>query len=432
MAYGDRRPGAAAQSLVVGGMAGYVVAVYGVVVLGGGTLLDSLPPSLPLAVLATAVVAVTLEPVRRTLSRRWATSPYDLLAEFTTQVSGVVATEELAPRMARLLAAGTSARRVEVWLCPDGGASDGGAGEDLAARWPVDADPIDRGAPGVCHHDVVHGGELVGRVVRDPGESDGPLHPVEQRLLDDLLASAGLALRTLALTAGLQHRIAETTARSAELRASRERIVTAADAARRKLERDIHDGAQQHLVALAVNLSLAATVAERDPHRAGELIEDLRPAAETALATLAELSRGIYPRLLAESGLAASLRAAWATSPVPVHLADDTARRFPVEVESAAYFGCLEAVQNAVKHAAAASVQVRLTEADGALHVEVHDDGSGFDPTTGSDGAGLRNMRDRVESLGGILAVRSRPSGGTTVSSHIPVPVPAAPGPADA
>jgi signal transduction histidine kinase len=413
------RPGLGGQLLVAGGMAVYVLAVYWIIVVGGGALLDSPPPSLPLAVPATAMVAVTFEPVRRVLSRRMAASPYELLARFTTQVSGAVATEELAPRMAALIGEGTGARRVEVWLRRDGSPAE----EDLAARWPPGADPIDATAAQVHRHDVIHAGELVGRIVRDTGNAGGSLNPVEQRLLDDLLASAGLALRTLALTVGLQHRIAENIERSAEIRASRQRIVTAADATRRRLERDIHDGAQQHLVALAVNLSLATTVAGRDPARAAGLLADLRPAAETALATLAELSRGIYPRLLAESGLARALHAAWSTSPVTVDVIDETTRRFPVEVESAAYFGCLEAVQNAVKHAAASAVQVRLTETGGSLCFEVCDDGGGFDPATVGEGAGLRNMRDRVESLGGSLMVHSRPGAGTTVTGWIPLPI---------
>ncbi len=412
--------GTGARLLVAGGLTGYVAAVYGLLVLGGGALLDSRPPSLPLAVVATAIVALTFEPVHRALASRMVTSPYDVLAEFTGRVSDALAPEDLAPRMAQLLAEGTGARRVEVWLREDGAPD----GERLAARWPPDAQPLRPGTPGCLGHDVVHAGEVIGRILREPHPDGVPLHRTQQQLLDDLLASAGVALQSLALTTGLHTRIEQTLQRSAELRASRQRIVATADAARRRLERDVHDGAQQHLVALAVNLSLAATVAGRDPGRAADMIDELRSAAEAAQATLDELSRGIYPRSLVESGPAAALRAAWHSSPLPVHLHDATARRHPVEIESAAYFGCLEAVQNAVKHSAGSRVEVRLTESAGTLQVEVADDGTGFDPATVADGAGLANMRTRIESLGGALTVHSRPGCGTTVVVRIPVAEP--------
>jgi signal transduction histidine kinase len=419
VAFGDLRPRstAGARLAVAACMAGYVLAVYWLIVIGGGALLGSRPPNVPLAVLATALVAVTFERIRRWLSRRWMPSPYEALAEFTHQVAGVVAAGELAPRMARLLAEGTDARRVEVWLRREDSEEEG-----LASRWPPDAGPIQPGAPAVRRHDVRHAGEVIGHVVRESASPADRLSPVEQRLLDDLLTSAGLALRNLMLTADLQRRIRETVERSAELRSSRQRIVASSDAARRRLERDIHDGAQQHLVALTVHLGLAATVAGRDPDRAAALVRELRPAAETALATLEELSLGVYPRLLADCGLAAALTAAWSTSPVPVELVDGTRRRFPAEVESAAYFCCLEAGQNAMKHAHPTRVQVRLSADQGALCLEVLDDGTGFDAAPQAEGAGLANMRDRVESLGGALVVDSRPGAGTLVSSRIPVP----------
>jgi signal transduction histidine kinase len=406
---------------VATGMLLFVLAVYLLVVLGGGALLGTPPPSLPLAVFATAVVAVTFEPVRGGLRRRLLTTPYDVLSEFATQVSATVMTQDVAPRMARLLAEGTSARRVEVWLVHDGSVAE----QHLAARWPAGSASIDPSGPGVRCHDVVHDGVLLGRILRDTdgvSAHGGGLNPIEQRLLVDLLSSAGLALRTVALTAGLQHRIAQSAGQAAEVQASRQRIVTTADAARQRLERDIHDGAQQHLVALAVNLSLAATLAGRDPVRAAELVDDLRLAAEAALATLDDLCRGICPRPLTEAGLVAALRAAAATSPVPVHVLDATTGRPAADVEAALYYSCLEAVQNAVKHAAASAVEVRLSERDSCLVVQVRDDGVGFDPAAVREGAGLGNMRDRVESLGGELALTSRPGAGTTVTSRIPVP----------
>ena len=325
--------------------------------------------------------------------------------------------------MAELVAAATGAARVEVWVVRPEGPSRA----ELAARWPVDAKRIDPTRIGVEMDDVRHAGELIGRLLRDRGEA-GDNSPVEDRLVAALAQQAGVALRTVVLTKQLQQRVSESTARAAELRASRQRIVAAADIARQRLERDVHDGAQQHLVALAVNLSLAATVSIRDPARAAELIKDLKPAAATALTTLEELSLGIYPRLLAGSGVAAALRSAVATSTVPVSVHDDTGldvrSRFSTEVEAAAYFTCLEAVQNAAKHAGASKVRVRLGYADGVLELAIQDDGSGFDPLASTMGAGLGNIRDRIESLGGRLTLTSTPGAGTMVSSRIPaVPV---------
>jgi len=395
---------------VAAAVGAYVAVVYVLVVLGGGALLRAEPPSLPLAVVATGVVAVTLEPVRRALRRAFVVSAFDRLAAFGAAMAGAVATEQVGPRMARLLADGTGARRVEVWLLRDEG------GEELLAAWPADAGPVDRAASTAEVHDVRHAGELLGRVVRD----GGPLRPVERELRDDLLGQAGLALRQVALTVRLRHGIELSAARAEQLRDSRQRIVATADAARARLERDIHDGAQQHLVALAVRLRLVRTITGRDPRRAVTQLPALREAAAAASTTLDELSRGLYPRALAEAGVAAALREASATSPVPVEVLDETTRRYPQPVEAAVYFSCLEAVQNAVKHAAARRITVRLSDDGDALVFAVHDDGRGL-PSPPPSGTGLGGMRDRVDAAGGVLTVTGRPGGGTTVAGRVPV-----------
>ncbi len=402
--------------LVTVGTAGYVAALYAAIVVAGGAAIHSAPPNLPLAVLATAVVAVSLEPVRLALRRRIVTTDQDLLVQFEETLAAAGAVDQVAPRMAQLLAEATGARRTEVWLARHGVSGR----QELAARWPAESEPMDPAQPGVRVDDVLQDGELMGRLLRDEGDA-GRISPVEGRLVHDLVGQAGVALRTVALTIELRQRISESIRRSAELRASRQRIVAAADSARHRLERDVHDGAQQHLVALAVNLSLAASVTGRNPHRAADLIRDLRPAAAAALVTLQDLSRGIYPQLLADSGLAAAFRNAVATSPIPVTILDETTRRFRMQVEAAAYFTCLEAVQNAVKHAAARGVVVRLRQTDDQLDVSIEDDGSGFVTQALPAGSGLGNMRDRVESLGGRLFLQSTAGGGTTVSAQIPL-----------
>jgi signal transduction histidine kinase len=419
---GWRAPRSGAVLATAAATAVFVAAVYAVVVVGGGLLVGARGPDLRLAVLATAVVAVTLEPVRRALTAYLAPSADAVLADFTHRLSAPLEKGPLGAQMARLLAEGTSARRVEVWLA---GSSPTGSGE-LIGRWPVAAEPIDPADPAVLAHPLPPDGAPIGRILRDcvagSGSPKGTSSPVEAQLLDDLLASAVVALRPLALTADLEGRIAQTTAQAAELRASRSRVVAAADAARERVEHDIHDGAQQHLVALTLNLSLAATVVGRDPLRAATVLQGLRPAAEAALCSLAELSRGIYPSLLTEAGLGPALRSASATSPVPVDVRDTTGRRFPAEVEAAVYFAALEAVQNALKHASAQRVQVRLSRAGGALAVDVEDDGAGLDPAAAVPGTGLDHLRDRVESVGGHVVLRARDGGGTTVSARVPVP----------
>jgi signal transduction histidine kinase len=226
------------------------------------------------------------------------------------------------------------------------------------------------------------------------------------KLLQDVASQAGLVLRNVRLIE--------------ELRASRQRLVAAQDEERRRLERDIHDGAQQQLVALAVRLRLAETMTERDPAKARELLGGIRGAAQEALDDLRDLARGIYPPLLADKGLPAAIEAQARKSVVPVVVDTDGVGRYPQEAEAAAYFCILEALQNAAKYAGASRVLVGLRAEDGVLRFTVEDDGPGFDPQATPRGSGLQNMTDRVEALGGSLQVRSAPGEGTTVIGLIP------------
>ena len=430
--------------VVLGGLAGFVVTTYVVVVLGGGALVgrtDS--PDLTLSVLATAVVALGFEPVQRRLdqvARRLVDggtpSPYDVLSRFSETVTGGYTTEELPGRMSTVLGEGTGAEWAQVWLTVQDRLT-------LAATWPPDAaadatpseppEPVDgaRDATGDRRRALPerHGGQVLG-VFRLQERPDQPLTTVEERLFSGLAAQAGLVLRLVGLRAELAARHDDLVARAAELRASRERLIETQDAERRRLERDIHDGAQQHLVALAVNLRLAETVATRSPERAARVLADQAVAAREAIETLSQLSRGIYPRLLAEDGLVPALRAAVATSPVPVTVEadDDAPGRPPTGVEAALYFFAMEAVQNAAKHASASAVTVRLTHTGdgtgGRWRLSVTDDGAGFDAAgaeAAGGGAGLSNMRDRLDAVGGSARLVSRPGHGTTVVAEVPV-----------
>ncbi|MGH9248297.1 MAG: histidine kinase [Acidimicrobiales bacterium] len=206
-----------------------------------------------------------------------------------------------------------------------------------------------------------------------------------------------------------------------EVRESRARIVSAADASRRQIERDLHDGAQQHLVALAVKLGLARKLAASDPAAVDSLLAQLRDDVQEALTRVRELAHGIYPPLLRDHGLGEALRNAAGRATLPTTAEVGTERRFGAEVEAAVYFCCLEAMQNAGKHAGdRAEVTVRIEVEGDVLVFEVHDDGSGFDPSVVGESHGFVNMRDRLGAFGGTLSVTSAPYAGTVVRGSLP------------
>jgi signal transduction histidine kinase len=219
---------------------------------------------------------------------------------------------------------------------------------------------------------------------------------------------------------GLRERNAEL---NAELIASRTRIVAASDAARRRLERDLHDGAQQRLVLIGLKLGLAKRLVASDAIAAERSIDELRLELRCALAELRDLAHGIYPAVLENEGLPAALREAAERAATPTVVDCDGAGRYPPELEAAVYFCCLEALQNAAKHAGPrASVAVRIAQRDGALRFEVADDGAGFDARNGAvESAGLQNMTDRVGALGGTLRIDSAPGNGATITGTVPV-----------
>jgi signal transduction histidine kinase len=425
--------GGRSRLVVTLGLGAFVVAVYVVVVVGGGALLgQTSSPSLVLSVLATATVALLIAPVQSVLERAASRgdgdgppTPYAVLRRFSETVAADQAGTQLPARMSMLLAQGTGAQWAQVWLA-------GADGLTLAATWPADAD-ADPAAPNVENPPadgsglagrravgVQHGGQLLGalRLQERPGIT---LTPVEDRLFVGLAAQAGLALRLIALQTHLEARHRELRWRADELAASRERLIHAQDFERRRLERDIHDGAQQHLVALAVNLRLAQVVAGRAPERAASMLAGQATAARLAIETLSSLARGIYPRQLSDQGLVAALRSAVAASPIPATVTSADIGRLPPALEAALYFCCLEAVQNATKHSSANSVTVRLEMKPAGLQVTITDDGRGFDVVPGSlRGAGLVNMQDRLDAVGGEVTVASGSGVGTTVTALLP------------
>ena len=207
-----------------------------------------------------------------------------------------------------------------------------------------------------------------------------------------------------------------------ELRASRTRVVLAADAERRRIERDLHDGAQQHLIGLAVQLRLARELSDSEPAKAQEILAGLDDEIQETLERLRDLAHGIYPPLLQDRGLADALAAAALRAPIAARVHAHDLGRYPPDVEATVYFCCLEALQNAAKHAGdGAAVTVRVHADNGGLSFDVTDDGAGFDVGSGRAGVGMTNMRDRVGALGGALQVDSTPGRGTTISGSIPL-----------
>jgi signal transduction histidine kinase len=187
------------------------------------------------------------------------------------------------------------------------------------------------------------------------------------------------------------------------------------------LERNIHDGAQQQLVALAVKARLARQLTERDPAKTAEMLIQIETETQTALEDLRDLARGIYPPLLADRGLVAALEAQSRKAAVPVSLEADAVGRYSVDVEATVYFCALEALQNVAKYADADRTVIHLSQSNGSLSFEVVDEGRGFDPDAVATGSGLQGMADRLAAVGGSLEIRSAPGRGTTVAGRVPV-----------
>ncbi|MFN2464800.1 MAG: histidine kinase [Candidatus Dormibacteria bacterium] len=415
------------RALVYGSLAAFISAVYVAIVVGVGALVGSGGrPNLVLSVLATAVVAVAFQPVREFLQRfanrivyGKRSTPYEVLSAFSSRVAESYAGEEVLNRMAQVLGEATGAERADVWL------RSGGAVRRVAS-WPPPAGGVEPGdaievsgqlmpeMPGAGRAvPVRHDGELLGilAVTRRAGET---LTPIEEKLVEDLAQQAGLVLRNVALTADLQ-------ARLEDLRSSRQRLVAAQDQERQRLERNLHDGAQQNLVAFKVKLGLAEMAAGKDLERASLLVGELKKDADEALETLRDLARGIYPPLLADQGLVAALSAQARKAVLPVEVTASGIDRYPQDIEAAVYFSCLEALQNIQKYARAGSATIALTGSGESLHFEVADDGVGFDPAVVARGSGLQNIEDRLDAIGGTLTLQSRPGGGTRLGGRLPL-----------
>jgi signal transduction histidine kinase len=409
------------RAVVYGLLSAVLTAVYAGIVIGIGTLAGYAGGPV-LTVAAAVVIAVLFQPVRqraRLVANRIVyghrATPYQVLADVAADMGGQLDTDAALDRMAATLAAATGAVRVEVWLR---------VGTQLRPRvtWPHGSDPSAAiplaagnrlpafGATRAVR--VQHRGELLGAITLGKPPSE-PVSAAEDQLLDHLASQAGLVLRNAALTAELQATIDD-------LRASRRRLVRAQDEERQRIERNLHDGAQQQLVAFNIQLGLLDGAAD-DPGEVREIAGQLRAGLHAALDDLRALARGIYPPLLADQGLAAAVQSQARRAPLPVLVEADGIGRYRRDTEATAYFCILEALQNVAKYARASQATVALACPDGHLEFTVTDDGDGFDTAQVTQGTGLLGMADRLAAVGGTLRIDSAPGTGTMISGALPV-----------
>ena len=441
------------HTVSITGLTAVVIAVYLVIVVGlGSTPSDADRQVLGLSMIAAAIAAIGYVPARTRLgdiANRLVygerEAPDEVLRTFGSRLTRAIPMDELLLQLVESLRKTMGLNSAEIWTggadvleraaaVPDRGPGTLAVGErerQIVARAGVSGNAWanvwlpavleGRGDAQVRVAPVTHSGELLGLIVVDRAADRDPFNEEEDRVLTELARQAGLALHNVQLDSALQATLDEVRRQAEELRASRARIVATGDEERRKIERNLHDGAQQHLVALAVNLRLVKDLLTDDPETATEMLDALAADVKTTIQELRDLAHGIYPPLLLDSGLAEALRAAASRSPLDVAVIADDIGRYPAEVEAAVYFCCLEALQNAAKHADGATVAIHLREESGGLLFDVADSGPGFDVELATKGHGFLNMSDRVGAIGGTVRWESTPGAGATVTGSIPL-----------
>ena len=408
------------RSLVFLLLAGFITLVYTSIVVGVGSTLGG--SSVGWSVAATALVALVFEPVRdrvhkwvnRLVYGRRAT-PYEVLSDLTGRLAATESEEGLLDRMATRLAQGTGAHRAVVWIHENGVFR--AAACEPGTELPLESVESIGGLPGTTKP-IEHEGDLLGAISLEHRRGES-LTPTEVRLVDDLAGSAGLLMRRLRLERDLEKK-------AHELEVSRRRLVDAQDVERRRLERELNDGAQQQVVALKLQLGIAESQAKKEgAETAAALIAQMTSETQDALDQITALANGIYPPLLESDGLAVAVSALGERAPVEVRVEADVRRRYPLAIEAALYFSISEAITNAVKHAAG-PLRIHLSDATGDIEFTVTDSGPGFDPSSVERGSGLNNRGDRLEALGGDITSSSIPGAGTTVGGRVPVALPVA------
>jgi signal transduction histidine kinase len=439
--------------LTVTGLSVAVLAVYLLVILGFGHEPGSGDREvLGLSILAAAIVAlgasVLHQRVQQFAQRLVYGSdpvPDDVVKTFSTRLTRAVTMEELLLQLTESLHRSMVLTSAEVFVgssevlersasIPDRGpgtlhigtqeqpvvARAGVSGNAWTAVWlPAVIAGRDHAQLRVCP--ITYGGDLLGLLVVERPTTEPPFTEKEDLTLIELSRQVGLALHNVNLDSALQSTLDEVRRQATELRASRARVVAAADAERRRVERDLHDGAQQHLVALAVNVRLVRDIVHEDPEGAAEALDEIAAEVKATVQELRDLAHGIYPPLLMDNGLPEALRAVAARSPLDVGVSAEAIGRFSADIEAAVYFCCLEALQNAAKHAPAAHVELRVWQEAGGLLFTVADDGPGFDPAVARAGHGFMNMSDRLGAIGGSVRWDSTLGSGSMVRGSIPI-----------
>lgn len=374
-------------------------------------------------VVATIVVVLVLSPVRRRLDS-WAgarlygkrLTPADLLETFGETLEHAYDLHELGPSAATMIVDGLGVSWARLSLVLPGA----DVVEEIGVATAGDAEP--RWDPELVIP-LIDRDEEVGRIECGAPLRGGTVGPEDRALLLTVARQTALAVRNAHLGAELAGQLTEIRRQTEELDESRRRLVDAQDTERRRIERDLHDGVQQQVVAVTTLLRLGLDQMAREPGAARDTVEDARRTAAEMLAGLRELVQGIRPPVLADRGLVAAIEARAARVPLGV-LVDTGPQirtvRFGADVESAAYFLVTEALANVLKHAMATEVHVRLRIDDGRLRLQVADDGIGFVPA-GGHGTGLTGLADRIGAVGGVLNVRSEPGRGTQIQASLPI-----------
>jgi signal transduction histidine kinase len=442
------------QVLAVFGFVAVVSAIYLVLVLGLGHAPKTTGDKevLALSMIASGVAAVIFVPVRERFlqsSTRFVygarEAPDEVLRTFGSRLTRAIPMDELLLQLAESLRKTMALASAEVYTgsgevlertvsVPDIGAGSivvsprerpvvtraGVSGTAWASIW-LPALLAGREREQIRVAPVSHAGELLGLIVVERSSQASGFSEDDDRVLSDLARQVGLALHNSQLDTALQTTLDEVRKQADELRESRARVVASGDAERRRIERNLHDGAQQHLVALAVNLRLARDIITDDTDAGLEMLDQLAGEVQETIQEVRQLAHGIYPPLLVDSGLVEALRAAANRNPLPVEIAADGIGRYPPETEAAVYFCCLEALQNAAKHAPDARVDLHIWEEAGGLLFTVADDGPGFDPERAQKGHGYVNMADRLGAIGGTVRWESEIGTGSVVLGSVPL-----------
>ncbi len=437
------------RGLLYGSLAAVVAGAYVIAVSLVGLVAGSSPWTV---VVVLSVVAVAVDPLRRAL-RNWCNrivygqvlSPTDAVKTMLSSLEHLAPGADLA-QLTETVTQATRAARCEVWLIADDHLLRVAAHPDptdpdptdpdqtgKGSRRPLSEDPAAPAAPAALAANgvsvpIAYQSRVLGWLTVELPAGTA-LGSVETKLVEDLAGHAGVVVHNAALNGELARHVAMLAEQLDELRASRRRVVEAQDDERRKLERDLHDGAQQSLVAVIIGLRTASALRARPLEQRAEIRRAVELLRETNV-TLSELVSAGGPRVLADQGLVPALAAA-------AELAKRSGQRVDVQggvgpdlspdFAAAVYFCCLEAIQNATKHARATRIGINIHQTDGLLTFEVADDGVGFDPSSDVAGSGLQNLSSRLSVIGGDVIIESAPGSGTIVRGWLPLMAEAVP-----